>query len=58
MFRSKPNTPFNNLLSYAGGTYDLYRSLFGREDYDDGDTAPEDQVQFSVYLVNENCPNA
>ena len=53
-----PNTPLNNLYIYAGGTYDLYRNLFGREGYDDGDTAPEDQIQFSVYLVNENCPNA
>ncbi|NKF24485.1 M4 family metallopeptidase [Solimonas marina] len=50
--------PLNNLYIFAGGTYTLYKNLFGRDGYDDGATAPEDQVQRSVYLVNENCPNA
>lgn len=50
--------PWNNLYVFAGGTYNLYKNLFGREGYDDGFTPPEMQVQRSVYLVNENCPNA
>jgi bacillolysin len=50
--------PINNLYIFAGGTYTLYKNLFGREGYDDGATPPEEQVQRSVYLINENCPNA
>jgi Zn-dependent metalloprotease len=50
--------PQNNLYIFAGGTYELYRALFGREGYDDGAKPPEAQRQESVYLVNENCPNA
>lgn len=53
-----PNLPTNNLYIFAGGTYDLYKNLFGREGYDDGTTPPEEQVQKSVYLVNDVCPNA
>ena len=52
------DVPVNNLYVYAGGTYALYKNLFGREGYDDGDRTPEEQVQKSVYLVNEACPNA
>ncbi|MGH8447426.1 MAG: M4 family metallopeptidase, partial [Solimonas sp.] len=47
-----------NLYIFAGGTYNLYKNLFGREGYDDGFTPPEMQVQRSVYLINEQCPNA
>jgi bacillolysin len=54
----KGDLPQNNLYIFAGGTYALYKNLFGREGYDDGDTPPEEQVQRSVYLVNEQCPNA
>jgi bacillolysin len=50
--------PTNNLYIFAGGTYNLYKNLFGREGYDDGFTPPEMQVQRSVYLINEQCPNA
>lgn len=50
--------PTHNLYIFAGGTYALYKNLFGREGYDDGAIAPELQVQKSVYLVNELCPNA
>ena len=55
--------PQNNLYIYAGGTYALYKNLFGREGYDDGFIDPATgelrlQVQKSVYLVNEQCPNA
>lgn len=52
------DTPVNNLYVYAGGTYALYKNLFGREGYDDGAVAPEQQVQKSVYLINDQCPNA
>ena len=52
------DTPVNNLYVFAGGTYALYKNLFGREGYDDGALAPEEQVQKSVYLVNDQCPNA
>jgi bacillolysin len=53
-----PRAPTDNLYIFAGGTYALYRNLFGREGYDDGATPPEQQVQKSVYLVNDQCPNA
>lgn len=47
-----------NLYFFAGGTYDLYKNLFGREGYNDGDVPGTEQVQKSVYLVNDQCPNA
>lgn len=54
------DTPPRNLYNFAGGTWLLYNNLFGRDGYDDG--APgitdENQVQESVYLINQNCPNA
>ncbi|MGJ8670835.1 MAG: M4 family metallopeptidase [Oceanococcus sp.] len=53
-----PQAPTDNLYIFAGGTYDLYANLFGREGYDDGDLPSEDQVQKSVYLINDACPNA
>lgn len=54
-----PATVFlNNLYIFAGGTYNLYKNLFGREGYDDGAVEAAKQVQRSVYLINENCPNA
>jgi bacillolysin len=45
--------PFNNLYDYAGQTYNLFRSAFGRDSYD-GAGHP----MASVYLVNDQCPNA
>ena len=45
--------PFNNLYDFAGMTYNLFRSAFGRDSYD-GAGHP----QASVYLVNDQCPNA
>lgn len=53
-----PKLPTSNLYLFAGGTYELYRNLFGREGYDEGAVDPAEQVQKSVYLINENCPNA
>lgn len=58
-----PPTPLNNLYVYAGGTYNLYKNMFGREGYDqdfiDPVTGlPKVQVQNSTYLANELCPNA
>ncbi|MEK6806938.1 MAG: M4 family metallopeptidase [Pseudomonadota bacterium] len=50
-----PRAPIDNLYIFAGGTYALYKNLIGREGYDDG---VEMQVQKSVYLVNDQCPNA
>ena len=50
--------PTNNLYIFAGGTYNLYKNLFGREGYDDGAIEAANQIQRSVYLVNQNCPNA
>jgi len=47
-----------NLYYFAGGTYDLYKNLFGREGYNDGAVPGTEQVQKSVYLVNDQCPNA
>ncbi len=52
------NVPTNNLYIFAGGTYALYKNLFGREGYDDVTVAAADQVQKSVYLINNQCPNA
>lgn len=53
-----PRLPQDNLYIFAGGTYELYANLFGREGYDDGATRAEEQVQKSVYLINDQCPNA
>lgn len=54
-----PDLPQNNLYIYAGGTYKLYENLFGAEVGGYDFTRPADpQEQRSVYLVNENCPNA
>lgn len=58
-----PPTPTGNLYVFAGGTWQLYKNMFGRDGYDDGfiDVAtgkPRPQVQKSVYLVNDQCPNA
>ena len=53
-----PDLPINNLYIYAGGTYALYKNLFGREGYDDGTVDAAMQVQKSVYLINDQCPNA
>ncbi len=53
-----PRAPQDNLYIFAGGTYELYANLFGREGYDDGTTPASEQVQKSVYLINDACPNA
>ena len=50
--------PMSNLYVFAGGTYDLYKNMFGHTGYDFGARPAEEQVQHSVYLVNELCPNA
>ena len=52
-----PNSPQNNLFIYAGGTWALYKNLIGADSYDF--TRPNDpQQQRSVYLINDQCPNA
>ncbi len=53
-----PRAPTDNLYIFAGGTYELYANMFDHFGYDHGATPPEEQVQKSVYLVNEACPNA
>lgn len=46
--------PFvNNLYDFAGQTYNLYSSGFGRDSYDG-----MGHHMISVYLINEQCPNA
>ncbi|PYJ09265.1 MAG: hypothetical protein DMF06_10565, partial [Verrucomicrobia bacterium] len=46
--------PFvNNLYDFAGQTYNLYASAFGRDSYDG-----LGHHMVSVYLVNQQCPNA
>jgi len=60
------NPPLDNLYIFAGGTYKLYENMFGRQGYDfcdpdhpeDACTPAVDQVQKSVYLINDVCPNA
>jgi len=45
--------PINNLYLFAGNTYNLFSSGFGRDSYDGvGGT------MHSVYLINDVCPNA
>lgn len=47
-------TPFvNNLYDFAGQTYNFYSSAFGRDSYDG-----LGKHMISVYLVNQQCPNA
>jgi bacillolysin len=58
-----PPGPLSNLYIFAGGTYALYKNMFGRAGYDDGyidpvTGMPKKQIQNSTYLVNEQCPNA
>ncbi|HZI14867.1 MAG TPA: M4 family metallopeptidase [Myxococcus sp.] len=45
--------PVNNLFNFAGQTYNLFASAFGRDSYDGAGATMR-----SVYLVNQNCPNA
>ncbi len=45
--------PINHLYDFTGQTYNFYASTFGRDSWD-GVGA----VMRTVYLVNENCPNA
>jgi Zn-dependent metalloprotease len=46
--------PFvNHLYDFAGQTYDLYSSAFGRDSYD-----AKGHKMRSVYLINQQCPNA
>lgn len=55
-----PNTPYNNLYVFAGGTWQMYKNLFGRDGYNDGadGITAANQVQESVYAANDSCPNA
>lgn len=54
-----PNSPQNNLFIFAGGTWALYKNLFGVADgYDFTRPPAAGQQQRSVYLINEACPNA
>ena len=46
-------TPTSNLYHYAGNVYNFFSSAFGRDSYD-GKGIP----MRSVYLVNDQCPNA
>lgn len=47
-------TPFvNNLYDFAGQTYNFYASTFGRDSYDG-----LGHHMISVYLINQQCPNA
>jgi bacillolysin len=45
--------PTANLYHFAGQTYNLFASAFGRDSYDGAGITMR-----SVYLVNELCPNA
>ncbi|HEX8281476.1 MAG TPA: M4 family metallopeptidase, partial [Chthoniobacterales bacterium] len=46
--------PFvNNLYDFAGQTYNMYRSGFNFDSYDGAG-----KKMISVYLINEQCPNA
>ncbi|HEX6624804.1 MAG TPA: M4 family metallopeptidase, partial [Pyrinomonadaceae bacterium] len=45
--------PINNLYLFAGETYNLWMSGFGRDSYDGAG-----HTMHSVYLVNQVCPNA
>lgn len=60
MSARQPDTPYNNLYIFAGGTWQMYKNLFGRDGYNDGaeGITPENQVQESVYAANDSCPNA
>ena len=55
-----PDIPYNNLYIFAGGTWQMYKNLFGRDGYNDGaeGITDENQVQESVYAVDGSCPNA
>lgn len=53
-----PDLPQNNLYIYAGGTYALYDNLFGAKGYDFTRPPMAGQTQKSVYLINDQCPNA
>lgn len=45
--------PINNLYVMAGHTYNMFRSAFGHDSYDNAG-----RTMHSVYLVNDICPNA
>ncbi len=45
--------PINNLYLFAGNTYHLMRSGFGRDSYD-----AAGHIMHSVLLANQQCPNA
>jgi len=45
--------PINNLYLFAGETYNLFHSSFGRDAYDGAG-----HTMHSVLLANNNCPNA
>ncbi|HVF09200.1 MAG TPA: M4 family metallopeptidase, partial [Abditibacteriaceae bacterium] len=45
--------PTSNLFHYAGDVYRFFFSAFGRDSYDNAGI-----IMRSVYLVNDQCPNA
>ena len=45
--------PIDNLYDFAGEVYDFYNHTFGRDSYD-----AKGAKMHSVYLVNDQCPNA
>lgn len=57
-------TPIDRLYDFSGQVYDLFFHTFGFDSYDDGhlaEAAGGDRTgakMRTVYLVNENCPNA
>jgi Zn-dependent metalloprotease len=59
---TRPNyNPPEALHLYAGGTWKMYKLMLGRDGYNEDGPKPipaTGMVQESVYLVNNNCPNA
>ena len=45
--------PVDNLFRFSGQVYDLFANAFGRDSYDN-----RGHTMRTVYLINENCPNA
>lgn len=45
--------PINKLFDYSGQVYDMFKNAFGRDSFDGAGA-----IMRTVYLVNQNCPNA
>ena len=45
--------PVNNLYDFSGHTYDLFKSTFNRDSFDNAGA-----IMRTVYLINNVCPNA